>query len=126
MNRPKYVELLSDKLKLYMEVHNYNIFMQDKALCHCSKVAIKFPAQNKVKVPKWPGYSPELNPIKNLSTELKNKVSERQPSSVPELAGVIKEVWVREISKEYCQSLIKSVPRRMAAAIRNKGGHTEY
>ena len=57
---------------------------------------------------------------------MKNKVSEKQPTSGAELVKVIKEVWVKEISKEYCQSLIDSMPRRIEAVIKNKGGHTEY
>ena len=55
---------------------------------------------------------------------MKNKVSEKQPTSGAELVKVIKEVWVKEISKEYCQSLIDSLPRRIEAVIKNKGGHT--
>ena len=57
---------------------------------------------------------------------MKNKVSEKQPTSGAELAKVIREVWVKEISKEYCQSLIDSMPRRIEAVIKNKGGHTKY
>ena len=41
MNGPKYVKLLSDKLKLHMEVHSCSILMQDGAPCNRSKVAIK-------------------------------------------------------------------------------------
>ena len=67
-----------------------------------------------------------LIPIENLWTLMKNKVSEKQPTSGAELVKVIKEVWVKEISKEYCQSLIDSMPRRIEAVIKNKGGHTKY
>ena len=66
MNGPKYVELLSDKLKPYMEDHNCNIFMQDEALCHYYKIATNFLGQNKVKMLVWPENSPDLNPIENL------------------------------------------------------------
>ena len=39
MNGRKYVQMLSEKLKLYLQVHNCQIFMQDGAACHRSKVA---------------------------------------------------------------------------------------
>ena len=53
-------------------------------------------------------------------------VSEKRPSSGEELVKVIKEVWVKEISKECCQSLIGSILRRMEAVIKTRGGHSAY
>ena len=39
INGPKYVQMLSEKLKLHLQVHNCQIFMQDGAPWHRSKVA---------------------------------------------------------------------------------------
>ena len=39
MNELKYVQMLSKKLKLHLQVHNCQIFMQDGTPCHSSKVA---------------------------------------------------------------------------------------
>ena len=100
--------------------------MQDGAPCHRSKVAKNFLNDNNIQLFEWPGNSPDLNPIENLWTLMKNKVSEKQPTSGAELVKVIKEAWVKEISKEYCQSLIDSMPRRIEGVIKNKGGHTKY
>ena len=76
INGPRYIELLAEKLKVHMAVHNYTIFMQDDAPCHRSKGAKTFLAENQIKVLDWPGNSPDLNPIKNLWTNMKNKVAE--------------------------------------------------
>ena len=57
---------------------------------------------------------------------MKDKVAEKQSSSLPDLCRAIKEVWVKEISKEYCAELVKSMPRRLAADIQNNGGQTKY
>ena len=74
--------------------------MQVRTQCHRSKVATTFLAQNKVKLLEYRENNPDFKPIKNLWTELKDKVSDRQPPSAPELARVIKEAWVRETSKK--------------------------
>ena len=126
INGPKYVQILSEKLKLHLQVYNCQLFMQDGAPCHRSKVAKNFLDNNNIYLLEWPGNSRDLNPIENLWTDMKNKVSEKQPLSGAELVKAIKEVWVKEISKEYCQSLIKSMPKRIKAVIKNRGGQTKY
>jgi len=42
------------------------IFQQDLARCHCSKEVKNFLSDNNIAVLKWPGDSPDLNPIENL------------------------------------------------------------
>ena len=126
MNGAQYKELLNDKLKLHMEIQNTKIFMHDGAPCHRSKTVAEFLKKSKVKTMDWPGNSPDLNPIENLWTYLKDKVAEKQPSNAEALRMAIKEVWVKEIMPEYCESLVHSMPRRLQAVIKVKGGHTKY
>ena len=126
VNGPKYVQMLSEKLKLHLQVHNCQIFMQDGAPCHRSKVAKNFLDSSNIDLLEWPGNSPDLNLIENLWTNMKNKVSEKQPLSGAELVKAIKKVWVKEISKQYCQNLIENMPRRIKAVINDRGGHTKY
>jgi hypothetical protein len=59
--------------------------------------------------------------------ELKNKLKKypTPPKGVHELWGRVVEEW-NKISPETCQNLIESMPRRMQAVIRAKGGHTKY
>ena len=126
MNGPRYVELLKEKLKLHMDIHKCTIFMQDGAPCHRPKVATDFLKKNKISVLEWPGNSPDLNPIDNLWTIMKDKVADKQPSSGKNLKQAIKDVWATEITQEYCEPLVSSMPRRIQAVIDSKGGHTKY
>ena len=74
----------------------------------------------------WPGNSPDLNPIENLRTALKDKVSEKQPTNTKELEEAIKAVWMLELLAKYCQSLVESMPKRLEAVIKAKEGPTKY
>ena len=119
-NGSRYVELLAEKLEIHMAVHNCTIFMQDGAPCHRSKIAKTFRAENRIKVLDWLGNSPNLNPIENLWTNMKNNVAEKHPSSAKDLVKVIKEMWVKEISQELRRNLVRSMPRRLQEVIKNR------
>ena len=84
--------------------------MHDGAPCHGSRVVKKFLEEKNIRQLDWRGDSPNLNPIKNLWMLLKNKVSEKQPTNAKSLVTVIKEIWSKEISAEYCKKLIDSMP----------------
>ena len=72
------------------------------------------------------GNSPDLIPIKNLWAKMKDLVAEKQPSGGKALIETIKEVWVKEISSDYCNSLIVSMPYQLQVVIKLKGGHTKH
>lgn len=74
----------------------------------------------------WPGNSPDLNPIENLWHVMGMKINKKMPSSSKKLNSIIEEVWYKELTIEYLQDLIDSMPIRIAAVIANKGGATKY
>ena len=126
MDGAKYAKLLKDQLLTHMAIHQSLIFMHDGAPCHWSKIVKQFLTENHIKILDWSRNSPNLNPIKNLWSKVKDLMSQKQPGSSSELVKVIKEVWVKEISGEYCESLTYSMPHRLQAVTDACGGDTKY
>lgn len=54
------------------------------------------------------------------------KVRNKAPKTIEELKTVIEEVWTKDITTEEIQKLYDSMPRRVQAVIKAKGGATKY
>lgn len=74
----------------------------------------------------WPGNSPDLNPIENLWHILKVKITKKKPKTLKELDMIVENVWYNDITVETTQNLVDSMPTRIKAVIKNKGGPTKY
>ena len=127
INGTAYLGILKDKLQAHMGILGSTVFQQDGAPCHRTTTVTKWLADEGIEVlGPWPGSSPDLNPIENLWTIMKEKVSQQNPTSEKSLADAIKKVWVKEITPEYCEKLAKSMPSRIRAVLQAKGRHTKY
>lgn len=127
MNSRVYREVLEDHLLPFMTIHDTEYLLQDGAPCHSAKSTQDWLASHDVQViGPWPGSSADLNPIENLWVTMKRKVAERNSTSFASLKEAIKEVWTREIPKEECRKLARSMPDRIRAVIEKKGLHTRF
>lgn len=131
MNSTTYTAMLSEVLepsllKLFSEEQEESIlFQQDNAPCHTSALSTAFFRENGIRVLEWPAQSPDLNPIEQLWGTLKKKVALHKSRSKTELKKRIIDEWSK-IPPAECNTLIQSMPRRVAAVIRAKGGATRY
>ena len=101
-------------------------FVQDNARPHVATVAKEFLEEHRIRVMNWPPQSPDLNPIENLWEEVKQSIRRKnRPGSLDELDALAKKAW-NDIPPELIRRLITSMPDRVAACIKAKGGPIKY
>lgn len=101
------------------------VFQDDNASCHRAKCVRDFLADRQIATMDWPANSPDLNPIENMWMKLKKLVQAKSPLCKDDLIIAIRECW-KEMDINYCQSLIRSMPARIKAVIKARGGVTKY
>lgn len=127
INGNVYLSVLQDNLQPHMDIQECTIFQHDGAPCHRTAKVSRWIADQGIEVlGPWPGSSPDLNPIENLWTNMKQKVAQLRPTSAASLVDAIKRVWTTEITVQYCESLVSSVPTRIKAVLDSKGQYTKY
>ena len=81
--------------------------------------------QGELKLMAFPPQSPDVNPIEHLWDELKREKVKHDVTSQDRLWDVISTCW-HNIEPSTLQNLVKSMPKRVEAILKAKGGHTMY
>ena len=127
-----YRDILEETLPTIMD--SDTIFMQDNAPIHTSRLLREWLAEMRFEVLDWPPYSPDLNPIENLWSMLKERIIKQYPdlshmAKNEQLLKMLCEaavvVW-HDFEQELVDRLTDSVPRRIAAVRAAKGWYTKY
>lgn len=100
---------------------------QDNAPCHTSKRSMAHFYSKGIRVLPWPPSSPDANPIENLWSVIKRRLKTRGCKNKPDLVNAFINVWARDPEiAQICKTLVESMPERVEAIIKNKGGATRY
>ena len=118
---------LMDTISWYKLDKSKIIFQHDRDPKHTAKKTKKWLEESGLTVLDWPAQSPDLNPIEHMWNALKRKLAgyERMPTGVLELWERVQKEW-EQFDEEYCMRLIGSMPDRIAAVLKARGGYTTY
>ena len=120
-------EVLSQEITPRFNVNVNDIFMHDNARPHAARITQDYLQANNVQQLPWAPYSPDMNPIEHLWDHLDRRVRARNPgpSTLPELRQALIEEW-NAYPQRKINRLVLSMPRRVRALTRSRGGHTRY
>jgi transposase len=122
----RYQNLL--ETKLFSEVpgfYNQELILQhDNAPAHREGGVKEMLEANSIEVLEWPAQSPDLNLIEACWRFLKKKLRSSYEED-RELKRHITEIW-EEMPLEFINKLYRSIPERLRAVIKAKGGPTKY
>ena len=73
----------------------------------------------------FPPYSPDLNPIENLWSDLNRRIERRNPKTVEQLEEYVREEWANT-SLQMLATLSHSMVERCKAVVEQQGYMTKY
>ena len=135
MTANTYINFLKDNLELWLKKQKVTfrrsiIFMQDNAPSHAAKKTSEYLQQlgfTGIRKMTWPANSPDLNPIENLWSIIKQRLyaNGRQFMSKIELWDAFQEMS-RGITAEDIMNLTNSMDQRLIQVIAKRGKHISY
>ena len=131
MSKDVYIDILQTTLGDTLEHYRYApgefIFQHDNDPKHTSEAVKDYLNERGIDVLSWPAQSPDLNPIEHVWEYLKTKTGSREPrpTSCFNLWDIVSEEWDL-IPNSFIENLYQSMPKRVKAVLKAKGGYTRY
>jgi hypothetical protein len=100
-------------------------FQQDNAPCHTAHSIVEYMKEIDMKVLPWPASSPDLNPIENLWSWMDYLLQKKRITGLEMLQNELNALWL-QIPNNIVTNLVESMPKRVRACMKAKGGHIKY
>lgn len=102
------------------------ILQQDNATPHVSRSTVAWLARRRVPLlPDWPPCSPDLNVVENAWAYLAKQLIGQTFTSEDALWNAVSAAWA-QVPHAFVRKLYASIPRRLQAVKKAKGGSTPY
>jgi len=125
MRSQQYIDILSKHLLPHLK--KKDVFQQDLAPCHTSKVCKAFFEKKKLVVLDWAGNLPDVNPIENLWSIMKLRLSKMDCTTKAKVISNVNHLWFEDPKiRNNCAKVVESMPNRVQELIQNQGGHINY
>lgn len=128
LNSTRYInEVLQPQAIPFLQGLPGAVFQQDNARPHVARTVKSYLDSQQVQLLPWPAYSPDLSPIEHVWDFVGRRLTRdpRPVASTDELWLRIQTIW-NTLPQADIQNLFHSMPRRVAALIAARGGHTKY
>ena len=126
MNKDRYKEILNDKMLPHYNSRNIHSFQHDGAAPHTARVVKDFLREHNVNVLPHPPLSPDLAPIENAFSVLKNKINHKRMVTLPQVTDEACNEWHSESMLKVMKNCATSMTKRLKATLENGGLPTRY
>ena len=108
--------LIPEMLKVFP--NGNGILQQDLATSHTSKKVKKLTVENNIKILKWLGNSPDLNPIENIWATVKKRLRKHDCTIKTKLTTTTLKIWFEDPEiQNICKNLVGFMPNRVQKVI---------
>ncbi|GFW71536.1 transposase domain containing protein [Trichonephila clavipes] len=132
MNTTGYLSIIADQLHSYMasvSPAGNGMLQQDNVPCHKAKIVLEWFQEHdaEFQLMSWPPKSPYLNQIEHIWDVMSQQLRVQRPPihNISDLRDRCLNIWYN-LSPAIYQRLVTSMPRRVEAVLRAKGGVAIY
>ncbi|GFV04225.1 transposable element Tcb1 transposase [Trichonephila clavipes] len=92
-----------------------------------ARIVPRLSINHQIELLPWPARFPDLSPIENMWSMVAQQLTQiTPPAATPDQLWQRVEAAWSAVPQEHIQSLLESMPRRVAAVISNNGGYSGY